>query len=106
MYPVGEVHTLDYLYFRASLRTAPGTTTYWVRVAPEHHVAIQHAHAFGLPVRIALVVEQLPDLKLAVDPLQTLHPPFYQVLRDLGVLNGHHFPEPFEMHAHRNFERT
>ena len=104
MYPVGEAHTLDYLYFRASLRTAPGTTTYWVRVAPEHHVAIQHAHAFGLPVRI--VVEQLPDLKLAVDPFQTIHSRFYQAFRDLEVLDGHHFPEPFEMHAHRKFERT
>ena len=76
-----------------------------VTVCPEHHVDIQHAHALGLPLRIALVVEQLPDLKLVVDPLQTLHPRFYQALRDIEWLDGHHFPEPFEMHAHRNFER-
>ena len=59
-----------------------------VTVCPEHHVAIQHAHAFGLPVRIALVVEQLPDLKLVVDPLQTLRPRFYQALRDIASKEG------------------
>ena len=29
----------------------------------------------------------------------------YQALRDIEWLDGHHFPVPFEMHAHRNFQR-